>query len=283
MTHRERGRGADKRAWAIKQNEARETYLNHYYGMDVADHMIKNTVSKYITLKYWHSAYLHVQSMVVVAAFDMYKECCEGLLDSTWKINEKERMSYSEFFMKLSKQILKYDTRNNQYNENNKLCLFTQNHKTRRPIKYAMDTCEQLGKSFAESGLTIDNFRKGMMFPRLQCWLASDFGNHLASIVITTNGLPCEVCGKKCLTKCQLCNKCMCTMDKRRWNGAKCAVLFHGEEFFGLARSDIKAVHGKDVSGYRAPDKGTIARNVLCIRCFVMEINDNETRNNSDE
>ena len=115
VTQRERGGGVDKRVWAIKQNEARETYLNHYYGMDVADHMIKNTANNYITWKYWHSAYLHAQSMVVVAAYDMYKECFEDLLDSTWKIDEKERMSYSEFCMKLSKQMLEYDPRNNQY------------------------------------------------------------------------------------------------------------------------------------------------------------------------
>ncbi len=92
VTHTERGRGAEKRVWAIKQNEAHETYLNHYYGMEVADHMIKNTANKYITWKYWHSAYLHAQSMVVVAAYDMYMECCKGLLDSTWEIDEKERI-----------------------------------------------------------------------------------------------------------------------------------------------------------------------------------------------
>ena len=86
--------------WAIRQNEARETYLNHYYGMDVANHMIKNTANKYITWKYWHSAYLHAQSLVVVVVYAMYKECYEGLLDSTWKINDKEGMSYSEFCMK---------------------------------------------------------------------------------------------------------------------------------------------------------------------------------------
>ena len=72
-------------------------------------------------------------------------------------------------------------------------------------------------------------------------------------------------------------------MDKRKWNGAKCAVLFHSEEFFGLARSDYKAVHGKDVSGWKAPDKETISRNAQRIRGLVKEINDNETRNNSDE
>ena len=179
--------------------------------------------------------------------------------------------------------MLEYDPRNNQYNEDNKLRLFTQNHKARRTIKDAMDTTEQLDESFPESGLTIDSLRKGMMFPRFQCWLTSDLGNHLTSIVVTTSGLPCEVCGRKCLTKCQVCNKCMCTMDKRKWNGTKCAVLFHSEEFFGLARSDYNAVHGKDVNGWKAPDKGTIARNAQRIRGFVKEINDSETRNNSDK
>jgi hypothetical protein len=72
-------------------------------------------------------------------------------------------------------------------------------------------------------------------------------------------------------------------MDKRKWHGAKCAILFLSEEFFGLARSDYKAVHGKDVSGWKAPDEGTIARNARRIWGFVKEINDDETRNNSDK
>jgi hypothetical protein len=75
----------------------------------------------------------------------------------------------------------------------------------------------------------------------------------------------------------------MCTTDKRQSNGAKFAVLFHSEESFGLSISDYKAVHGKDVSGWKAPDEGTIARNTRHIRGFVKEINDDETRNNSDQ
>jgi hypothetical protein len=114
--------------------------MNHYYGMVVADNMIKNTANKYITWKYWHASYLHVQSMGAVAAYDMYKECCEGLLDSTWKIAEKEMMSYTELRMKLSEQMLEYDPWNNQYNGDDNLHLFTQNHKVRRIIKDTMDT-----------------------------------------------------------------------------------------------------------------------------------------------
>ena len=56
-----RGRKKDrsKRVYGIEQNEACETYLSHYYGLDNADHMIKNTGNQYITWKYWHVPYLH--------------------------------------------------------------------------------------------------------------------------------------------------------------------------------------------------------------------------------
>jgi hypothetical protein len=51
--------------------------------------------------------------MGIVAAYDMYKECCDGLLDATWKVDVKDRMTYSEFRMKLSKQMLECDPNNN--------------------------------------------------------------------------------------------------------------------------------------------------------------------------
>jgi hypothetical protein len=37
----------------------------------------------------------------------------------------------------------------------------------------------------------------------------------------------------------------------------------------GLVRSDYKAVHGKDVSGWKTPDEGMITRNARRIRGFV--------------
>ena len=36
-----RGMKPNKRYWGIEQNEARATYLGHYYGVDNVDHMIK--------------------------------------------------------------------------------------------------------------------------------------------------------------------------------------------------------------------------------------------------
>jgi len=278
VTQRERGRGGEKRIWAIEQNEARETYLNHYFGMDVANHMIKNTANKYITWKYWHVPYLHLQSMGIVAAYDMYKECCDGLLDATWKVDVKDRMSYSESCMKLSKQMLEYDPKNNVYNGDDKQRSFTQNHKVRMSIDKGMESCERVEALYPEDGLTLANFKLARKFPRLQCNFASDFGKHLANI-----GSPCEVCGRNCLTKCLLCGKLMCTTDKRKWNGARCALLFHSEEFFGLARSDYQTVHGKEVSAWKPPSQQTIERNNRRIKSFQNAINAEESLGESNE
>ena len=54
-TTKERGRGNQKRYWAIEQNEGRETYLDTYWGVDNTYHMIKNANVRYITWKYWHA------------------------------------------------------------------------------------------------------------------------------------------------------------------------------------------------------------------------------------
>jgi hypothetical protein len=215
--------------------------------------------------------------MGIVAAYDMYKECCDGLLDAPWKVDEKDRMSYSEFRMKLSKQLLAYDPKYNLYNGDDKQRSFTQNHKVRRSIDNDMESCEQMEALYPEDGLTLANFKLARTFPRLQCNLASDFGKHLANIVVNTNSRPCEVCGRKCLTKCKLCGKLMCTTDKRKWNGARCALLFHSEEFFGLARSDYKTVHGKEVSAWKPPSKQTIERHERRIKNFQNVIKDEET------
>ena len=67
--------------------------------------MKKNTGNRFISWKYWHSPYLH--------AMPMYNECCDGYLDPSWKVELKDHMSYAEFLMTLSEEILTYDPRNN--------------------------------------------------------------------------------------------------------------------------------------------------------------------------
>ena len=87
----------------------REIYLKHYLGVDSLDHMIKNTGIKYFTHRYWHSPYLHALSLAVIALYDTHNECCDGGLDPSWK---KERLTFAEFRLRLSGQMLRYPSEN---------------------------------------------------------------------------------------------------------------------------------------------------------------------------
>ncbi len=51
VTVKSQGKKPNRRHWGIKQNEARQTYLGHYYGVDNVDHMIKNAMIRYTMWK----------------------------------------------------------------------------------------------------------------------------------------------------------------------------------------------------------------------------------------
>ncbi len=59
--------------------------------------------------------FLHALSMAVIAAYDTYIECCEGGLDAEWSVDAKNRMSFRDFRLRLSEQMLSYDSQNQSY------------------------------------------------------------------------------------------------------------------------------------------------------------------------
>ena len=61
-------------------------------------------------------------------------------------------------------------------------------------------------------------------------------------------------------------------MKRRTWNGAKCLMTYHNENFYGLARSDYRTVHGKNVEGWTAPDDKAMERNARRVKRFMAEI-----------
>jgi len=214
VAKRVRGKGPNKRIWGIEQNEARETYLRHYYGIDNVDHMIKNTSNRYITWKYWHAPYQHAKSMGIIAAYDMYKECCDGLLDGSWAIPVKKRMSFSEFRMKLSEQMLTYDPRKNRYAGDDKFRRYTQQHKLRRSSGSVNSGADDSVDDDVSSndGLTLQVFMRARGLPRF-CKTLDEISNHFSSITKMNNGCKCEVCGEKTIWRCGICNRNLCTMD----------------------------------------------------------------------
>lgn len=261
VDERSRGRKGNMRRWGIEMNEARETYLRHYSGIDSADHMIKNTGIRYVTWKYWHAPYLHALSLGVIACYDMYIECCEGGLDPEWKVKKEERMSFSTFRFLLSKQMMGYNPSNNYYSGDDKFRESTRKHKKRR-----VSAEEESRDSFPDTGVTMDNLRLARQNGRI-CDTIDDIQTHFVAIVNTNNASTCEVCGRKCYWKCGRCGKFMCATQGRKWHGAECAFLYHKEGFFGLSRSDWEEVQGrKDASQkWSPPTEERIARNARAI------------------
>lgn len=256
---KERGRAKDgsKRVYGIEQNEARETYLNHYYGLDNADHMIKNAGNRYITWKYWHAPYLHAQSLGIIAAYDMYIECCEGGLDTTWAVEVKKRMSFAQFRMRLSEQMLKYNPTDNLYPGDTKMREYTQNNKKRRSsIDGRVKSCP------TDSGITMDHYREAVESGRL-CLSLEDIREHFSSVYSDkgNNRKPCEVCGEQTIWRCGLCLTPMCTRQAKGWNGGKCIFQYHNHDFFGLSRSDHSKMHRQDLKTWVRPTDYVVSRN----------------------
>ena len=164
---KERGRKEEKNVWGIEQNEARETYLSYYYGINIADHMIQNTNIKFISWKWWCMAYLHALSLGVLAAYDMYNEYCDGDLSSKWKTEPKHRMSFAVFRQTLSQQMLEYNPSNLKYLGDEKNRMVTQSHKKRQSSIGGKRQERKRGDEifYKEEGMTVDNFAQAMDLP----------------------------------------------------------------------------------------------------------------------
>ena len=168
----------------------------------------------------------------------MYIECCEGNLDPTWKVDEADRDSFQEFRQKLSEQMLRYDPREGKVPGDSGFRKSTQVHKKRRERRQAGEA------GYDNRGLTVDNIKRAKLSSRI-CLTVDEAMEHLASMRRDSNSLPCEICGVNTCYKCNICGKRLCAFDKKKWNGARCALAFHNVSHFGIARCDFKPVHGK--------------------------------------
>lgn len=268
---RSRGRGNDKRWWAIEMNEARALYLAFYFGVDNIDHMISNSGIRFISWKYWHAACLHFLSMAVTSAYDMYIECCEGKLDRSWFVEEKDRASFTVFRQVLSEQMLKYDPRNDMLPGDKKFRRSTQQHKKRR----GGSSCSSTATGYDGNGLNVRNVKRARDDRRF-CRDMDEFQQHLVSATIdpNNNSAPCQVCGSKTLWKCGVCGV-RCCAGKRSWDGLQCFSRFHNIKYFGLARCDSK-IHGVKQSDWTKPNERQVNHNKRDVELIFKEIENEE-------
>jgi hypothetical protein len=149
--------------------------------------------------KYWHSPYLYAMSLGMIVAYDMYLESSEGMLDVAWRVAKKDRMSFSQFQLRLSEQMLRYDPRNNLYAGDNKFRRSTQLHKIKR--KGSKDFSAE---EFPETGVTLTKLRAA---GKRICTMTEDTQKNFDTIIKKTNAGSCEVCGLPTYWMCMTCGK----------------------------------------------------------------------------
>ncbi len=238
VTVKSRGKTPNRRYWGIEQNKKRATYLGHYYGVDNVDHMIKNAKIRYTTWKYWHAPFLHALSVAVIAAYNMYVECCKGGFDEKWFIAETDRLSFRDFWLELSRQMLTYGPRQQMYRGD-------ENFRTVPKLggKRKVGVRARYWKG-EKGGVSIENFKIAKTSTRYSpSRLYSpldDLEKHIASNLRRHHPGECAVCGRSTYWKCGLCNKRICLGA----GGKGCQIALHNDSMFGLARCDFSEVLG---------------------------------------
>ena len=212
------------------------------------------------TWKYWHAPMLHAKGMAIVVAYDMYLECTEGNLESSWKIDKP--VTFHRFREKLAKKMLQYSPKNRKYLGDDKFRASTQQPKERRPASAASVASSLSDSRSTEKSMTsITKDDLSAAEGRRLCGDLSAFCEHVESIqrIPNRNSKCCVVCGKDTYWVCMKCRgpdgnrgvAMHATTSEETGRSIPCMFHHHNESFFGLARNDYKLTgikHKKDWS-----------------------------------
>ena len=307
LRSKERGQSDRKRKWVIEMNDARALYLATYGIIDNVDKMIKFSNMKLCSWKYWHAAMLHAKKMVGVIAYDMYLECCEGKLNSLWKVEKP--LSFWQFRDKLGQQMLSYNPKFGYYPGDERMRTFMSMNKTARRKKKsdntkrnsistarkrsrttrststAVDTSDEEYEDSEEEALpttmedrvTKEQFQamKKRNHSRL-CGNITCLQSHINHLKKIKCAKQCEVCGIDTYTVCTLCpgNPGVHFFPtKGIAKGKQCYLEFHSDEFFGLAKSDSTLFHGKRLKDWKPPSIRAKKSNYKYIESIKKELN----------
>jgi hypothetical protein len=177
----------------------------------------------------------------------MYSECCEGGLDPDWKVDEKDRLSFQDYRLQLSEQMLMYDPKKQVYQGDGAFRKVTKLGKRKKGgVTYWKGE---------KGGVSIENFKiaksSSRYSPLRLCGPLDELEKHMARVVCRKNIMgKCAVCGSSTYWKCGLCNEWMCIQAK----GSGCHISLHNDSMFGLTRCDFKDLHGGKLAEWKLPN-----------------------------
>lgn len=264
---RERGRQENKQYWGIEMNDARRLYLSTYFRIDVVDHLLKNAAIFYRTWKYWHVPKNHAIALVIVLAFGIYEECCEGKIEPLWEIDAKIRLTYFQFREILSTQMLVYSPKRMNYPGDEYMRAVTSNTRVNHG-----------GKRKEIEGVTAKQFRSAKRYSSSR--LCGDLDNictHAKNIKRLDKPRMCAWCGTKTYTVCGVCRDektrkhvpLHYNAKKGKGKNEMCVYDYHNNLMFGLGKNDsTRLLHG--VKGdWEKPTKDMMDDNAKHIKSLL--------------
>ena len=116
-----------------------------------------------ISWKYWHAPYHHAHAMGNIAAYDMYQQACDGLLDPDWALSDSQRMSFRDFRLQLLEQMLRYTPSDGLLTGDENFRVVTQRHTNRRNDINKKRKSDSI--SYGEEGVTPSNYKRAKTDP----------------------------------------------------------------------------------------------------------------------
>lgn len=182
----------------------------------------------------------HGKKLAVTIAYDVYKECTEGKLEPSWKVDP---VDFHRFREKLALQMLRYNPANRLYPGDENLRAVT-----RTPKKKRKRIATGSGSSCASTILESDRI----------CGDLGDLIDHIWKL--PKNSRLCVVCGKSCHQVCGLCDAALHYYHKPDGLAAPCFFYHHDAGFCGLARNDCGTM-GTPKKDWKLASSTTIANN----------------------
>ena len=251
-----KGQGIHRHDRPIEMNQSRETYLKTYFPVDKIDQMIKLCCMFILSRKYWHAAMVHLFGLVIVCAYDIYLEICEGKGIAECKMDKP--VSFLQFRTRLATQMLYYSDKNKMYKGDDKKRVNTQLPKKQRKRK----------RDYKNS-VTQEQYDHAKDVEKRLCGDLTEYERHARQYETVTHGRVCVVCKEEANNFCKICKKFMHKKSNRGANGHKtCDIKYHNDMFFGLARDDHKELMCRPVGQWKPPTEADVAENVKLVTQF---------------
>lgn len=276
VVKKERGRGSEKRKWAVEMNDARLIYLSNYGMIDTIDSRMASQSITYRSWKYWHSPALHALTLAIATAYDMYLECAEGNLDASWKMSAPDHptMTFHQFQDRLSEQMLRYKPSQNQYSGDSAFRSSSSLHKTARIKTQSLARKRKSNKGNTRASVGIggdfcigqDDFNAAKRRKRIELdptELAQHFRSFLDSDAQIKSGAKCAWCSLKTYTRCTICKVPLHNFPARGvFRGASCSLDWHNSGLFGLGYLDSISIPSKAGVNWSMPSREAMKANV---------------------